>query len=405
MVQFAGINKGYNSVAATSSAVNLLNNGAFTAYDIALVPVEDTSLNRRDFEVADYSVTPAIPTVLSAVADENTRLFDVIDSRLYRESRILSFIAPLTSGSENKVGYWDIYGPAAVDVMPTDSTGSIMTSRDGGNVLKISLAAAGVVYLEQPLSELEPLFGRTVTASFSGRKISSSMKVTVSVIANGSELIAIQSNSQLFGAYRRLVGEVDLPERVTGAVLRIKLEGVGGSSIGLSGCSLVLGAQTSVPYTPSLPDLAIPSGVVFMFVGATCPAGFAQSAEMTDRLALISGSSAPLVNYVPFSGMGTDGPDVTIFAGSDTHDHSKNTTAAIDALGPASTARHQTDDTISTDTKVFVHGVQFDDALIATTHFTNEKPVKILGIDHTHLLQSDMEAVPPSFGVRFCRKI
>lgn len=396
MVQFAGVNKGYSAVAQAFNAVNLLNNGAFTAYDIALVPVEDVSLNRRDFELL------YVPDV---VEDQNTRLFDVLDSRLYRETRVLSFVAPLTAGSENKIGYWDIYGPASVDVMPTDSTGSVLTSRDGGNLVKIALSKAGAVFLDQPISELEPLFGRTVTLAFSGRKLTSSVKVTVLLIIDGSESIAIQSNSQLFGGYRRLVGEVGMPERFASLIVRIKLEGTGGSSLGLSGCSLVLGAQSKVPYTPSIPDLAVPSGVVFMVLGTSCPAGFAQPADMAGKLANVSGSAASLLNYVPSITASKAGPDIVTSAGNHSHDHSNAADAPIDALEPESTHIHQTASTVPKASKAFVHGVLFNDNIIATTHFFSEKPVKVLGVDHSHRLQSNMEAVPPSFGVRFCRKI
>jgi hypothetical protein len=409
MVKFSGVNKGYNAVANATNAINWLNNGSFTAYRAEMQPVEDLSLNRRNFEVLD---TSGNPTVLTYTEDENTKRFDVLDVRLYKETKVLSFLAPEKAGSENIVGYWDIYGPAAVDVMPLDAMGYTITSRDGGNVIKISLTKSGVVLIDQPLTDLEALSGRVVTLAFSGRKMTSALKVTMSVIANGTELSAIQANSQLFGDYRRLTGEVAMPERVTSAVVRFKLEGAGGSSVGLSGCSLVLGAQARVPYTPSIPDLAVPSGIVFLIVGASCPSGFAQDAEMDNRLALVSGSAAPVVSHVP-NLIAPEEPEVFTVAGSDTHDHADTPTAPVDTLSSASTDSHITASLIPADSQAAVHGVTFANPILFSTipaasfvgQFSNEKSANALGVDHTHRLSSNMEAVPPSFGVRFCRKI
>lgn len=358
--------------AGARSRLNLLHNGGFTAYPGGLGVVEDTLAMRKGGSGA-------------------TRR-DLVDRRLYR-SVSASFAIPAEAGGESILGHWDIFGgPGAVEVAPVDSaSGRVIPAVGGGNVARISFTGAGTITISQIITDPAPLRGQSLSLSYTGRSFAGQVVIDLVVLADGQELARLPQQSNTFGAYRRPQISMDVPGTAEVVEVRLELVAGPGASVGLSGIAAFLGATGPVaPYTPSIVDLVIPSGTVVMWEGDTCPAGYQTVPGSTGRQALLTGGPA---NF-----MSEDG-EASFDGGQDEHDH--HPSGPGDALETPLDSAHDTDIPLPFESQTSVHGVAFG----TQSQYPGEKPVRALGISHTHKLKSRMTAVPPCFPIRYCVKI
>jgi hypothetical protein len=383
----SNVARDYLSTAQLTCVVNRVNNGAFTAYPVPPKLHEDNSSDRRGLS-SDSTASEIVAS----------KQFDLIDTRLFEPTRY-SFSVPTEAGSENKLGYWDVYGLAgSLDIAPTDTSDNVYTSYDGGNIVRVSFSDGGDVFMDQTIEDLLPLSGQQVTSAISGRKFLKNTTVTFSLIADGKEVGSTSGQSGSFGSYRRMTRLDTVPAGTTTLVYRIKISGTPGAAVGLSGVSLVLGPTgPRMPFTPSLPDIVVPSGTTILVDGPMCPPGFRETAGSQEALALLTAGQAAL----------TTDSGALFTVGTDTHDH--NPESGVDALTKSSNEQHESATKLPTTEQVAVHGPLFgadfnqDDEDQGT--FPGAVPVRVLGVEHTHLVRSEMAAVPPTFPLRFCTKI
>lgn len=377
--------RSYLSVANDQNNTNWLSNGGFVDYPAGLGLYEDLSADRR-----------AVPADAGDIAIDGLRNFDLVDAKLYQTVNY-SFISASSPGLDNVLGYWDIYGTAAsVEVAPVTSTGSVITSLDGGNLIRLSFPEAGTVTFDQELSDLKPFVGEQATFAISGRAFNKNVTVTMSLIADDEVVGSKIGQSQTFGDYKRLVNAVTVPITAKKVVYRLEIKGTKGASVGLSGAALFLGPVGPVArFTPSFTDVMLPAGTTIMVEGDTCPAGFRETSFSQDAMAMLTTGQATL-----------RGSELVVASGQDIHDHNPN--AALDALTESPSAeRHLSSLLLPLSEQTNMHGIPFgqDVGLAGGNQFPNAKPSVVLGIEHTHLLSSHMVSLPPTFALRFCTKI
>jgi hypothetical protein len=362
-------------LAGSRSRLNLVHNGGFTAYPGGLGVVEDTLAMRKGGSIA------------AAVTRR-----DLIDRRLYQPVSA-SFAIPADAGGESILGHWDVFGgPGAVEIAPIDSvSGRVLPAVGGGNVARISFTGAGTITLSQLITDPAPLRSQALSLSYTGRSFAGQVVIDMIVLADGQELARLAQQSNTFGAYRRPQLSVSVPGTAEVIEVRLELAAGPGASVGLSGIAAFLGATGPVaPYTPSLVDLVIPSGTVVMWEGETCPAGY-RSVPGSDGLqALLTGGPA---NF-----MSEDG-EASFAGGQDEHD--RNPAGAADTLEVPLSTDHDTDVPLPFEAQTSIHGVEFG----TQSQYPGEKPVRALGVSHTHKIKSRMSAVPPCFPIRYCVKI
>jgi hypothetical protein len=379
--------RNYLSVANEQNNVNWVNNGGFVDYPAGLGLYEDTTSN-----------TLSIPAGATGSDIDGLRQFNLLDAKLYQTVNY-SFISAPEAGKDNILGYWDIYGASAsIEVAPAADDGSVVTSIDGGNLVRISFPAAGTVTFDQEIADLKPFTGESATLAISGRSFAKNVAITLSLVVDDVPMGVKLGQSQTFGRYRRLVSAVKIPVEAKKAVFRVEIVGTKGSSVGLSGAALFLGAIGPVArFTPSLPDLIIPSGTTFLVEGDVCPAGYRETSFSQDSMALLTSGQATL-----------QGGELVYASGQDEHDH--NPDGAGDALDtPPSSEIHDSAPVLPLSEQVSIHGIPFGfdpgGTITGGNQFPNAKPAVVLGVEHTHRLSSNMTALPPTFPVRFCTKI
>ena len=370
------IHKNYSALASDRSAVNWLNNGAFTSYTKRLKLIKNNSIDRIDPDGANRAVV------------------DLVDPELYSRD-FYSFPVPKTAGQQF-IGSWDISGVSgSVAINPIDKDGNVYTSYDGGNFLVVSGSETGSITMNQKIEYFQPLAGQDVTISISGRKLQGPVKAEFSLV-DGEVLHTFDTHAQFFGDYRRFHKSFKLKDDLQSLTFRVKLTGATNWSIGLSGLSLTLGNNPIVAYTHSIADLAIPRGTVFMFTGDACPSGYVPVAN-DQRMAVVRG--APNYHVV-------EGEAVSDF-GYDEHDHME-IGGQPDALFPPSDERTTTAIQLPKDASRFIWGVPYRDPVVWETAgqaFTDEDATAALGIRHGHSLRTKMSSLPPTFKILFCEKL
>jgi hypothetical protein len=352
----------HNVTAHESSRVNLINNGAFTAYAAGLDQILDTVRNQ----------------------------YEVVDRKQY-EDVSFSFDPPDAPGNENALGYWDVYGSASgVDVAPTAANGTVYTSYDGGNVVRVQFLSTGSVFFDQTIQNIAGLRGEKMSIAISGYSFLGAVQVALVVLADGVELGRLAALSASFGAYRRFGKTLSIPHTTKKLDLRIELKGSAGSSVGLSGVTVLQGASGDINrFVPSIADTAMPANTVILFEGDSCPQGYRDVSPVDSVMGIVTSGHASIMGANAF----------TPFGGSDTHDH--NPDSSTSALVETSADTHATDSPLPNsgtgqfNTKLFT----------SATKAPNEIPITIAGIDHSHELTSSMESIPPSFPMKFCRKL
>lgn len=344
-----------------TSVPNAINNGGFTAFKIAL------ESHKRD------------------------SLYDVIDPRLYRRVST-SFNIPTAAGTENFLGYWDIFGVASsVVVNPITFLGDSVLSPDGGNVIEMRLSQTGKVQMAQAFPSVAALRNRSISVTLSTRKGVGSLKLSAYIKTDTTTLPLISTQTSATSTFRRFNGTTLVPFNTKTAELVIEFSGSSGASAYLAAVAVAFDASGApVPFTPSTSDIAVPSGTVFLFTGTGVVPGFQDITEGQNCLiCLVPGTGAIVAS---------DGSIVSV-AGSDTHDHDPARTQ--DTLEENKAAAHFTDSIVPEEDQVSVH----TDIYGTVQKYPKEQPVTVLGINHTHKLDSSMTSIPPSFPVRILKKI
>lgn len=359
--------KDYLAVARSDGRVNLLHNGDFTRYEQSLKLYQD-------------------------IGEQRNGLYDLVDERLYFPVS-KSFSIASEAGKENVIGHWDIWGVSgSIEIAPVDTTtGAVIPSFDGGNLIRVSFIDNGTINLDQDIADIAAIRGKRLSFAFSGRKFSKDVTIRLILLDQDEEIYSKSFSTTTFGKYRRVFDSVIAPSTLSSLKVRLALDGLVGASVGLSGLTAILGPTgPTIPYVPSIGDITIPSGTVILWGGDVCPSGYKVVNEGTDRMALTTGGPAYFRN--------TDGT-VFLSGGQDSHDHDPN--GAVDGLDEPSTAKHTTKTPIPNSAQATIHGIKFGEQ----PTFPGEKPVKALGIKHSHKLATKMNSAPPTFPMKFCVKL
>lgn len=341
--------------------INLLNNGGFTNFGRRWAAVPNTANFRSDWAV------------------------DNLDMGLYAR-----FGGAFRSG-DNQLSGWDLSGvDAAFVVSPRDGEGFEITTPDPGNVLQLSFAEDGDVFLSQDLLDVKRLYGADLSFSFGGVFFNGKPEVALEVVVDGEPNPLMEVSAATFGRYRRLGAHTKLPAKVSSVQLRIRLTGCQGETVGLSGVMASLGSRSAnTQFSSSLVDRVVPSGAVFMVVGESCPSGYVEMGK-EGSMVLTSGTKA--FQYV--------GDEAVRELGQPEHSHHPEDTDPL-----AETLRDAfTTETPLTSGIVPVSAVQFAD-YTPYNPYPGEIPEQTLSRSHTHTIQTRMDSSPPTFPVRYCGKL
>jgi len=200
-----------------------------------------------------------------------------------------SSLAIGSSPQNSYLANWSVYGTAddcgSVDINPVNNRiGVRHRSYDSGNFIRISFFQDATITLEQEIEVVNQFRGMPSTLAFSAYRMSGEVKVQPEVDFGSSTMQGIPYFSSSIGAYRRIIHEIDeSPLDLTKIVLRIKITGNRGESLGLSGAAFALGAYAlSLPYSESQGDVLLPRGAIILWTGEACPPGFRDVTPSTE---------------------------------------------------------------------------------------------------------------------------
>lgn len=343
---------------------NLLDNGAFTHHASREVPLNNTS---------------------EAFIGDVTSL---VDLEKYKLGNLT-----ITTGQPG-IGSWVFSGaPCNLTIAPTDSAGNIITSVDGGNLLRILFNEDGTLEMAQSLPDPSRFSGVACTIAMTGVNFQGRATVSVVLVENDVETVVVAAGSSTFGNYRRLGASYTFGPDVTSVKVIIRIEGCDGEALGLSGIVAGLGVSGgNLPYVSSLKDRVLQPGTVIMFAGDACPPEYIEVAN--EAMALVSGVKSVVEN---FGGPGRN-------FGNDEHDHVDNVNALVDS---ASDERVETTRPIDVRQSVPTRGIPFGEwpASIPFVPFQGELPFEVLGPAHSHTMSTKMNGLPPTFPMKFCQKL
>ncbi len=322
-----------------SQALNLLSNGVFTHY---WVEPEDYAQSSEGLVTSDR-------TDVTQYHTPNTRI--------------------QSDDPAGALGHWTLSGEGYVDI------GTTYLSRDGGNMAVLTLAeeltttstltceegtkltardSAGEISLtiSQDLTDrwgVAPKMG----LGFSGMKIHGDPIVDVVVTGSTGTIWTDRFTANMFGSYRRITQLLTGTNRVT--AISFTVTGVPGVSIGLTGITLVNGSTShALNYSPSLADMSLPKGLVFLSQGDAPLPGF--YALPGDYAALIGPNHGPTY-------------------GTTTHTHASASNVGGSGLATRNFAvYHQ-----------YPAGIPF-------TPNPGERPLVSLNVGHTHAVEAHTSA-------------
>jgi hypothetical protein len=184
------------------------------------------------------------------------------------------------------LGPWVVTGASAsIEVRPLDADGEVIRSKDGGNVIRVTLGAKGEIDIAQSIVDVRPFRGDKLTVAYSGAKVTGNPRVAVVLKVDGVETEADVSYGGSLGVHTRRVAKptaIALAAKTIDVIIRIK--GNAGDSLLLSGIAAAQGDYAyDLPYSESAADLALPSGCVIMYTGSSCPPGFRPVPGMDGR--------------------------------------------------------------------------------------------------------------------------
>ncbi len=343
---------------------NLLDNGAFTHY------------SGRQAVVTNDGAASSVPVV------------DVVDLSHYgrvNHSVVLGSV-------DSPVASWTTTGDGSVTIAPQDESGNQITSIDGGNVLKVTFSSDNTIVMSQELTDIKRLHGQVISVSLTGSTMVGRPTITASLRVDGQDSIVAVASAATFGSHRRIGGFAQVSDEAEQVEVVIEIDGCSGESVGLSGIMAAIGvAAGTLPFTSSLRDRVIPAGVVLLSAGSVCPPGYVEVAK--EQAAIVSGVAAVQVDKgVPVRQVG-----------SNYHDHTGGVRAT---LGDASDEAVETPIPLGATNTSLIRGVTFGDypSNVPYAPYPGELPVDVLGPAHSHTVNTKMEALPPSFNLKFCQK-
>ena len=253
----------FTTQAGRNHTNNWLKNGNF-----ARIP--------RELEARSYS---------SPRFQETRPAMTVADAKTPEESSVAIGASPQNYYLAN----WSIFGSSddcgSADVNPINNrTGIRNRSFDSGNFIRISFFQDATITLEQEIEVINQFRGMPATAAFSAYRLDGEVKIQAEIDFGSETVEGVPYFSSNIGAYRRIIQEVEeCPLGLTKAVLRIKVFGRRGESLGISGAAFALGAYSlSLPYSEAMSDVLLPRGTIILWTGEACPAGFREVTPSTE---------------------------------------------------------------------------------------------------------------------------
>ncbi len=226
-----------------------------------------------DDYLATFSAPPAPPTVFRNAYEA----WPAIDA---------SYAFDVRAGVvETSLGAWRVTGQASIEVRPRDRNDAVIHSRDGGNVIRVTLSAKGTLELRQAIADPRPFREDYITVAYSGAKGAGSPRVGTVVIQDGEETECDVTYGGFMGIHsRRVSRSVAVRRGVKELVVAIRIKGNAGESVLLSGVAAAQGrTEFDLPYSEAMADIALPRGCVFMYAGESCPPGFRAVPGMDGR--------------------------------------------------------------------------------------------------------------------------
>jgi hypothetical protein len=189
------------------------------------------------------------------------------------------------------VGGWSIYGnqneAGAVDFDPINAvTGVRRRSFDSGHLLRVTFYDDTTITLEQEVDVINQFRGMPATFAFSAEKIEGEVKVFPEFDFGVSTISSYPFFASQIGSYRRIVHALEeCPLDMEKIVIRLKVSGRKGQSIGIAGCAFALGRfDLNLPYSEHPGDVALPRGSVILWEGDSCPPGFRPVPEADEKM-------------------------------------------------------------------------------------------------------------------------
>ena len=179
---------------------------------------------------------------------------------------IPGFRVPDQRPPETFISDWFVWG--AEGIVSFDERGRSM---DDGARADLEFLAPGDVTFLQSIESFDKFRGKPVTLAVSGYQRNLDVKVQF-IIDCGSKVIEGRPfYSRYFGPYTRMINVFEsIPLDITKFDIMIKLSGDQGSSVGVSGIMMAIGAYHSdLPYSDNPSDVAVPSGAVILWLEDT----------------------------------------------------------------------------------------------------------------------------------------
>lgn len=290
---------------------------------------------------------------------------------------------------ENYLAFWDVFGSEAIVGINQD-----LLSRDGGNCLTIEFMEDGSVTFRQLFENFDRFKGHPISFGLSGYKGRGTVKVQASVNVGSETLDFRPFYSRYFGAYYRMVTHTDVPLSATQFDVSIKFDGMRGDSVAFSGAALAMGSYLAdLPYSDNMAESAIPSGVIIITEGQYCPPGYRVIEDDTYLYATLGDPNA-------FRGDCSGEEDASMVMGKNYHDHGK-----IREEEQEPTA-FEVSETGYASPPIDPGGARDLNNLKIPGQGYRGPRVKIMPVEHTHLIGVDNTPIEPPFvKVRICERI
>lgn len=390
-----------------SGIVNHLKNGGFMTYR-SFTPINNAGPSNEP-----------VTKVLRTQYVYSTTHYASIPSDIAPTSVPGFFVEPVAP-AEQTLGYWDVWGAKAqIHLNRTRK------AYDGGNLVTVSFYETGSVSFRQSIESYHKFLGKPIAVGLSG---SSTVKGVRLVIKIDTGVKVIESRpffSDYFGSYYRMLAGFDVPLGATKLDVIIQLSGTGICHADISGAALAIGAYAGdIPFSDSLPDVALPSGTVIGWVGESCPAGFRAVGEDVYMHQTLGDPNAVRGNLSTGAGtvVGTLGDRGNLTVGSHTHAH---------VGSPSSQASTHEIEGVAFDkakaraAKIEIDGTIYGDEVHARSRNTKNKilidrigpptrgslslrvvPDGSSYLPHKHTFRFSEEAIePPRVRMRLCEKI
>lgn len=209
--------------------------------------------------------------------DSGTPRMTIVDLVTPTDVTILVGTTPVT----DVLGNWSIQGDqeaaGAVDFDPVDvRTGVRRRSFDSGRLVRVVFYDETTITFEQEIDVINQFRGRPATFAFSAQKLENEVKIWPEFDFGTSVEQGVPFFASQIGSYRRIMQTIDAcPLDLEKIVVRLKMQGRQGYSIGFAGAAFALGAfELSLPYSENLGDVMLPRGTVILWEGEEPPPGY-----------------------------------------------------------------------------------------------------------------------------------